>query len=51
MKLSTLLELLQEDTDPENEVVFLVKGVESYQDFARLSDVYWCDGQLFLEFD
>lgn len=51
MKLTVgqLIELLQEDTNPNDEVLFDVKKVESNQDFARLGEIYW-DGELILEF-
>ena len=49
MKVKDLIELLQEDTNPDDEVLFDVKSVESYQDFAHLSDIYW-DGELILQF-
>ena len=48
MKVKELIELLQEDTNPEDKVLFDVKRVESCQDFGRLNDVYW-DGELILE--
>lgn len=49
MKVKDLIALLQEDTNPEDEVFFDVKDVESCQDYARIKDIYW-DGELIIEF-
>jgi hypothetical protein len=49
MKVKDLIELLQEDTNPEDDVLFDVKGIDGFQDFAHLSDIYW-DGDLVLVF-
>ena len=43
MKVKDLIELLQEDTNPDDNVLFDVKSVDGFQDFAHLSDIYWDD--------
>ena len=49
MKLKDFLELL-ECEDPDLDVLFDVKNVESFVDFAHLSDVYSDGEALILEF-
>ena len=49
LTVETLIEILQDETNPKDTVRFCVKGVEPQQDFANLVDVYW-DGDLILEF-
>ena len=49
MKVKQLIELLQEDTNPDDDVLFNVKRVDGFQDFAKITDIYW-DGELIIEF-
>ena len=49
MKVKDLITLLQEDTNPDDDVLFDVKSVDGFQDFAHLSDIYW-DEELILQF-
>ena len=44
-----LIEMLSEDTNPNNRVCFDVKSVDQCQDFASLQEIYW-DGDLVLVF-
>ena len=50
MKLTVqgLIEILQEDTNPTDEVVFDVEKVGEKQDFAEFYDIDW-DGKLIIE--
>ena len=49
MKLKNFLEILERE-DPDLDVLFDVKDVESIQDFAHLSDVYSDGEAVIIEF-
>lgn len=48
IKVKTLLEMLQEDTNPDDYVRIDVKRVDSCQDFGKIADIYW-DEDLVIE--
>lgn len=48
MKVKQLIELLQEDTNPDDDVLFDVKRIDGFQDFAKITDIYW-DGGLIIK--